>query len=200
PASSASPKPQASPEQTHTHMPGMNMPASSASPKPQASPEQTHTHTPGMNMPASSPSPNPQASPQQTHTHTPVPTASPSAGESHPQGHPPAASGHQGHVETNTANKAGADNSMKEMPGMAPMNMGPLMVMDGDTMSVRVGSSETNVMPMGQMGSGTSWAPVSTQTPMIHKQSGDWLLMFHYNAVVGVNSQGGPRGVNKAES
>ena len=89
---------------------------------------------------------------------------------------------------------------MKDTSGVAPMNMGPLMVMDGDRMSVRVGSSETNVMPMGQMGSGTSWAPVSTQTPMIHKQSGDWLLMFHYNVVVGVNSQGGPRGVTKLES
>ena len=185
---------------THTQTPGMNMPASSPSPNPQASPQQTHTHTPGMNMPASSPSPNPQASPHQMESHTPVPTASPSAGESHPQGHQPGAPGHTGHVETNTANKVPADDSMKDMPGMAPMNMGPLMVMDGDTMSVRVGSSETNLMPMGQMGSGTSWAPVSTQTPMIHKQSGDWLLMFHYNAVVGVNSQGGPRGVTKAES
>jgi len=35
---------------------------------------------------------------------------------------------------------------------------------------------------------------------MIHKQSGDWLLMFHYNAVVGVNAQGGPRGVAKFQS
>jgi hypothetical protein len=199
PASSPSPNPQASPLQTHTHTPGMNMPASSPSPNPPASLQQTHTHTPGMNMPASSPSPNPAGSLQQTHTHTP-PTASPSAGESHPQGHPPGAPGHTGHVEANTANKAPADDSMKDMPGMAPMNMGPLMVVDGDTMSVRVGSSETNVMPMGQMGSVTSWAPISTQTPMIHKQSGDWLLMFHYNAVVGVNSQGGPRGVTKAES
>jgi len=28
----------------------------------------------------------------------------------------------------------------------------------------------------------------------------DWLLMFHYNIVTGVNSQGGPRGVTKFES
>jgi hypothetical protein len=35
---------------------------------------------------------------------------------------------------------------------------------------------------------------------MIHKQSGDWLLMFHYNAILGVNAQGGPRGVTKFES
>jgi len=35
---------------------------------------------------------------------------------------------------------------------------------------------------------------------MLHKQSGEWLLMFHYNFVTGVNSQGGPRGVTKFES
>ena len=80
------------------------------------------------------------------------------------------------------------------------MNMGPLMVMSGDDMGIRVGASETNVMPMGQMGSGTSWQPASTRMNMLHKTSGDWLLMFHYNAVVGVNSQGGPRGVTKFES
>ena len=78
--------------------------------------------------------------------------------------------------------------------------MGPLMVMSGNDMSIRVGSSETNLMPMGQMGSGTSWTPVTTPAHMIHKQQGDWLLMLHYNAVVGVNSQGGPRGVTKFES
>ena len=187
------------PAKTQTHTPGMNMPASSPSPNPQTSPQQTHTHMPGMNMPASSPTPNPQASPHQMESHMPVPTASPSGSESHPQGHQPGVPGHTGHADTNTTNKAPA-HDMKDMPGKASMNMGPLMVMDGDTMSVRVGSSKTNLMPMGQMGSGTSWAPVSTQTPMIHKQSGDWLLMFHYNALVGVNSQGGPRGVAKAES
>jgi hypothetical protein len=80
------------------------------------------------------------------------------------------------------------------------MNMGPLVVMSGDDMSIRVGASETNVMPMGQMGSGTSWQPASTRMNMLHKTSGDWLLMFHYNAVVGVNSQRGPRGVTKFES
>jgi hypothetical protein len=80
------------------------------------------------------------------------------------------------------------------------MDMGPLMVMSGDDMGIRVGSSETNIMPMGQMASGTSWQPASTRMNMLHKSSGDWLLMFHYNAVIGVNAQGGPRGVTKFES
>jgi hypothetical protein len=35
---------------------------------------------------------------------------------------------------------------------------------------------------------------------MYHKASGGWLLMFHYNLVAGLNRQGGPRGITKAES
>ena len=72
--------------------------------------------------------------------------------------------------------------------------------MSGDDMGIRVGDSESNVMSMGAMGSGTSWQSSSTPMYMGHKQSGDWLLLFHYNFVVGVNSQGGPRGVTKFES
>jgi hypothetical protein len=75
-----------------------------------------------------------------------------------------------------------------------------LMMMAGDQMAIRVGRSQSNAMPMGRMGSGTSWQADSTPMAMVHKQSGEWLLMFHYNAVLGVNSQGGPRGVTKLES
>jgi hypothetical protein len=75
-----------------------------------------------------------------------------------------------------------------------------LLVMDHDEMSVRVGKSRSNFLPMGSMGSGTSWQPASTPMYMLHKQSDDWLVMFHYNLVAGMNSQGGPRGVMKAES
>ena len=84
--------------------------------------------------------------------------------------------------------------------GGTNMNMGPLMVMNGNDMGIRVGSSDTNVMSMGAMGSGTSWQPSSGPMHMFHKQSGDWLLMFHYNLVAGLNRQGGPRGVTKVES
>jgi hypothetical protein len=80
------------------------------------------------------------------------------------------------------------------------MDMGPVLMMHGDDMFIRVGDSETNLLPMGRMGSGTSWQPASTQMNMLHKQAGEWLVMFHYNASVGVNSQGGPRGVTKFES
>ena len=88
-----------------------------------------------------------------------------------------------------------------EMHGEMNMeNMGPLLVMNGAEMSIRVGSSDTNLISMPQMGSGTSWQPSSSPMYMYHKVSGGWLLMFHYNVVAALNSQGGPRGVTKAES
>jgi hypothetical protein len=49
-------------------------------------------------------------------------------------------------------------------------------------------------------GSGTSWQPASTPVYMLHRRAGDWLLMLHGEAKLGVNSQGGPRGVTKFES
>jgi hypothetical protein len=187
PASSPSPNPQASPQQTHTHTPGMNMPASSPSPNAQVSPQQMDMNMPGHQMPVSPPSPNPQSSPHQMDMNASVPAASPSSGAAHTHGEQPAA---MGNMDMSSANGA--------QPGS--MNMGPLMVMSGNDIGIRVGSSDTNLMSMGAMGSGTTWQPASGPMNMIHKQSGDWLLMFHYNAVVGVNSQGGPRGVTKFES
>jgi hypothetical protein len=86
------------------------------------------------------------------------------------------------------------------VPKTEAMDMGPLLVMQGDNMAIRVGSSSVNVTPMGQMGSGTSWLPASSPNYMLHKQAGDWLMMFHFNTVSGVNSQTGPRGVTKVES
>jgi hypothetical protein len=75
-----------------------------------------------------------------------------------------------------------------------------LLVVEDEEMFVRVGESHANLMPMGRMSSGTSWQPASSTMPMLHKQADDWLLMFHYNFVAGVNAQGGPRGVTKFES
>ena len=90
------------------------------------------------------------------------------------------------------------------MPGVdmveMDMNMGPLLVMNGDETAIRVGSSDKNFMSMGAMGSGTSWQPSSAPMYMQHWTKNDWLLMFHYNVFVDVNHQGGPRGVTKFES
>ena len=123
-----------------------------------------------MPMPAASPG----VSPQKMEMNMPMPGASPSA------------------------------SPMGQMPGMnmggMNMNMGPLMVMSGEGMGVRVGASEANVTNLGQMGSGTSWQPTSSPMHMVDKIAGKWLLMLHYNAIVGINSQGGPRGTTKFES
>src|SRR5438105_11966337 len=152
------------------HKHGMPMP----SPAPKASPT-PEMNMPGMQMPSASPTPaaSPQAQTNMPGMNMPTPAASPSA------------------------------SPMGQMPGInmgGATNMGPLLVMLGNEMSIRVGSSETNLMPMGAMGSGTSWQPSSAPMHMHYKIAGDWLLMFHYNILAGVNHQGGPRGVTKAES
>src|SRR5918992_1203794 len=117
---------------------------------PKAKPSPTpHQHTPGMPMPTSSPAATP-------HQHTPgmpMPTASPATS---PHQHMPGAGP--------SASPAG------HAPGMHPsgMNMGPLLVMDGDDMGIRVGSSDKNVMSMGAMGSGSAWQPSSGPMFMHH--------------------------------
>ena len=127
---------------------------------------------PGMKMPAASPTPSASPAP---HTHPPAPSASPS----------PKPSGKMPEMQM-------ADD---------PANMEPLLVMSGEAMGIRIGSAGSgNVMNLGQMGSGTSWQPDTSPMYMMDKVAGDWLFMFHFNAFVGVNSQGGPRGTTKLES
>jgi hypothetical protein len=189
PATQKSPPSQPSPQQMN--MPGMNMPQTS--PSPSASPQKMEMNMPGMQMPTASP--NPQASPQQKmEMNMPTPGASPGASpQKMDMNMPmPGASPSPGAME----NMKGMEN----MPGMGPTEMGPLMVMSENDLGIRVGSSDTNIMSMGAMGSGTSWQPSSGPMHMHHKVSGNWLLMFHYNIVAGVNRQGGPRGVTKVES
>jgi hypothetical protein len=145
---------------------------------------------PGMPRPEATAAPSPEGSPEAS----PEPVEKPARHEM-PGMEMPA---------TPAPGKAAASDKPTadagDMSGMGAMNMGPLLVMSGNDVSIRVGASATNVMPMGQMGSGTSWAPGSSPMPMIHKQSGNWLLMFHFNATAGVNSQGGPRGITRFES
>jgi hypothetical protein len=134
----------------------------------------------GMEKPQPSPSPTPTPTPTHTKAAEPAP---------------------MGNMNMGAPKQPAADDaSMKNMDSGGSMNMGPLLVMSGSDLGIRVGSSETNVLSMGAMGSGTSLQPSSAAMHMYHKQSGDWLLMFHYNLVTGVNAQGGPRGVMKFES
>src|ERR1700749_4236750 len=127
--------------------------------------------------------------------HAPQPTPTPSTVKATPTPAPspsptPAQSGHDAH--------GGAMHGMNHEASGG--DAGGLMVMSGEGMGVRVGESATNLMPMGQMGSGTAWQPASTPTYMWHRSKGEWLLMIHGEAKLGVNSQGGPRGVTKFES
>lgn len=104
----------------------------------------------------------------------------------------------------NKAQPSGADGSMKEMnmseQGAGATNGNSLMVMSGEQMDIRVGTRQSNSIAMGQMGSGTSWQPATTPMYMWYKSSGKWLIFFHGDMKLGVNSQGGPRGVTKFES
>jgi hypothetical protein len=88
------------------------------------------------------------------------------------------------------------------MHGRNPVlvDTGSLIVMAGDEMGIRLGSSDTNIISMGAMGSGTSWQPSSGPMHIHHWTKGGWLLMFHYNLIAGVNRQGGSRGITKFES
>ncbi|MDT7542095.1 MAG: hypothetical protein QOE33_1999 [Acidobacteriota bacterium] len=152
-----------------------------------------HDMKPMPGMPASSPTP--QASP--------TPAASPQAGPS-PVASPQPSSGMSG-MDMNGAKHEGHDAmpGMKTEGGMTNVSesdVNELMVMRGEEMDIRVGTSQKNFMSMGQMGSGTAWQPGSSPMHMIHKREGDWLLMFHYNFIGGINHQGGPRGVTKIDS
>jgi hypothetical protein len=94
---------------------------------------------------------------------------------------------------------ATAEPNKGEMKDMSGHQMGPMLVMKGNDMAVRVGETD-NLLYCGQMGSGTSWSPHSSPVNMWNKIAGNWLLMFHFNAFLGVNSQGGPRGATRFES
>ena len=150
---------------------GHSMATPTPTPKAFPSPTPRMESMPGNQSPSASPSPSPHS-----HMNMPMPAASPSASPS--------------------------SRSMEPMAGMnmGAMKMGPLLVMNGNEMGVRVGASETNITSMNAMGSGTSLLPASSPMYMQHWIKRDWLLMLHYNLVVDVNQQGGPRGVTKFES
>ena len=149
---------------------GHQMPKPTASPTPAATPSPSGSSTQTHRDSPGMKVPAAYPSPEQM-MNTPSPMASPS----------PSATGHMHGAGTG-------------------VDVGSLIVMEGDEMGIRVGSSDTNVMSMGAMGSGTSWQPSSGPMHMHHWIKGDWLLMFHYNLFADVNRQGGPRGVTKFES
>ncbi|MBX7221083.1 MAG: hypothetical protein K1Y36_14135 [Blastocatellia bacterium] len=78
----------------------------------------------------------------------------------------------------------------------------PILVVD----EAPGGPHKAQAMPSGfmtlmnRMGSGTSWQPSSGPNNMVHGRLGGWHVMYHYEAKLGLNHQGGPRGVTKFES
>jgi len=183
-------------------MPGMqgmlsNSPSQSPSTpaKPSAPAEKMEMNMPGMQMPQASPTPGgnqPATSEQPKHDMQNMPGMNMGGTENQQQ-----------QPRTNDS-MPGMD-----MPGMAGMSgtgrisaddPRALMIMAGQQMDIRVGSSRLNFISMGQMGSGSSWQPSTTPMHMYTKVAGNWLLFIHGEAKIGVNAQGGPRGVTKFES
>jgi hypothetical protein len=80
-----------------------------------------------------------------------------------------------------------APNGSAQPSHMTSMNM----------LGMAVGS---NGRVTSRTGSGTMWQPASTPMPMLHWMKGDWMVMLHADVKLGVNAQGGPRGVTKFES
>ena len=97
---------------------------------------------------------------------------------------------------------------MKPMPGhdMSKMESQPA----GHDMSKMAGAHDMAAMmstitggpfkSMSAIGSGTSLQPSTTPGYMWHWMKGDWMIMGHGDIKIGFNHQGGPRGINKAES
>ncbi|HEX8494899.1 MAG TPA: hypothetical protein VF658_18805 [Pyrinomonadaceae bacterium] len=210
----------------HVHTPGMDMskpseptasPDASESPeaKPETSPAQEDTNAPD----AQQPEPATPTTPAVEKTQTPVATPATDANQ------PPETQNNPGGAGSTSDSGGGqkpATDSHDQMPGMKHDQMPgmnasgatgasatdqipttdslDLMVMSEREMSIRVGTSTSNTLNMSQMGSGTAWQPGTTPMSMYFKYAQGWLFFLHGEAKLGVNSQGGPRGVTKFES
>jgi hypothetical protein len=173
----------AAPKQTETKQtdeaevsePDEPTPAPDASPEPQPAPAEVHKHA---DAPAQTPSTQPSAG--SGHTHTPgMEMSQPSTTPAPNPTNPHATHTDMGGMEMSAPNESGRPAHALDMPGM---------VVGGDG---RVTS---------RSGSGTMWQPASTPMHMLHWTKGDWMVMLHADVKLGVNSQGGPRGVTKLES
>src|SRR4030095_4210172 len=139
--------------------------APTPTPSPSPTPSPKHNMDDMPGMPAATPSPSPTPSPKHNMDDMPgMPATTPAPGE------------------------------MKHPESAARMEMGPMLIMEGDRLWIKLGSNPKNSISMDQLGSGTSWQPASSPSYMAHKDAGGWLLMLHYNLFAGLNVQGGPRG------
>ena len=109
--------------------------------------------------------------------------------EHHPQTQPPGQEAGESKPDTSPhdMSKMGKERS-EEAHGAHDMNAMMSTISGGPFRS------------MSAVGSGTSLMPASAPGHMWHWMKNAWLIMAHGDLKVGLNHQGGPRGVNKAES
>lgn len=163
-----------------------------------------HTHSHPAPSPSASPSPTPSPTPAER---KPQKSESGEAAMGTDQ-HTTHEHGGDTHGGSTTKRSQVEEDSSLEAGGEAVTdhsghNMGADENKGGTThtnMQMRSGRGVGEFMSMSQVGSGTAWQPASSPLYMWHKRVGDWNLMFHFEAKIGVNSQGGPRGVTKFES
>lgn len=186
--------------------------AEASGPAPVASPAPVESTAPSPESPnVHKHDAAPPATPALAPTAVPVKSEAPSATSSPEAGEAPTAAPHR-HDAGGAASppRPSSGEAMESMKGMvhppsathaaAGGDPHALMVMADGMMDIRVGLKQYNFIAMGQMGSGTSWQPSTTPMYMWSKVTDKWLLFIHGEAKMGVNSQGGPRGVTKFES
>ncbi|HEY2933725.1 MAG TPA: hypothetical protein VGK99_18470 [Acidobacteriota bacterium] len=114
------------------------------------------------------------------------------------QATPQAGEMQHGQMQHGTGQPGQAPHDMSKMPGQAPHDMGKM----GAHEMTEMMTTETGgpFKAMEAIGSGTSLQPATTPGYMRHWMKDGWMVMLHGDLKVGFNHQGGPRGVNKAES
>ena len=127
-----------------------------------------------------------QPKPDAHHEHQTESTTKPSPAQTRPS--QPQSQQHEHHAQTPTqqtgkagAGGAGAHGAHDMSAMMSSITGGPFR-------------------SMSAVGSGTSLMPSSGHGNMWHWMRDDWLIMAHGDLKAGFNHQGGPRGINKAES
>ena len=106
---------------------------------------------------------------------------------------------HQHEAQTMDA-KSSSQHQHGEAQSNQPMNHHDHDMGDHDMAAMMTTLTGGPYQSMHAIGSGTSLLPASSPAYMWHWMAGEWMLMLHGDLKVGFNHQGGPRGVNKAES
>jgi len=167
-------------------------------------PAAEHQHQAQQQQPAAEHQQHQTANPQQQ----PAQPPSQPQHEGHKMEQPatqPAQQTDPSHMQHQQQTKPG---EMKQMPGHDMSKMGSEPA--GHDMSKMPGAHDMAAMmstitggpfkAMTAIGSGTSLQPSTTPGYMWHWMKGDWMIMGHGDLKAGFNHQGGPRGINKAES